>query len=84
MAPYVIKGNGADYEFRAGSTAGSNTKYEYFYDAKRVVKNPSTGEEKTQYGVLSVKISRKNVFDDEAIAKTAAEIEKHMRSQAGV
>jgi len=84
MTPYMVKGNGADYEFRAGTTSGNNTKYEVYYDAQKTVTNPSTGEKSDKYGVVSVKISRKIVFDDEKINKTAAEIEKHMRKQAGV
>ncbi len=71
LTPKVIADK-ADWELRAGTGEGRITAS---IDAEKQVRNVSTGEVTTRYGVFTMKVQSKAPSNDEMINKQLAEIE---------
>lgn len=71
LAPKVIKDK-TDWELRAGTGEGRITAS---IDAEKQVRNVSTGEVTTRYGVFTMKVQAKAPSSNEMLTKQLAEIE---------
>ena len=71
LTPKVIKDH-ADWELRAGTGDGRLTAS---IDAEKQIRNVSTGEVSTRYGVFSLKVQSKAPTTNEMLNKQLAEIE---------